>query len=78
MNKGARGRPHSGSHQNGEYTIVNTRRGRQAIGDSKQLRRGALQHKVAYTTTLHAAFAYMAISVDATANVSSVQELHER
>lgn len=81
VNKVHEGRPHILDRiKNGEYTyIVNTAEGRQAIEDSKQLRRGALQHKVAYTTTLHAAFATcMAISVDATANVNSVQELHEK
>lgn len=81
VNKVHEGRPHILDRiKNGEYTyIVNTAEGRQAIEDSKQLRRGALQHKVAYTTTLHAAFATcMAISVDATANVNSVQELHQR
>ena len=81
VNKVHEGRPHILDRiKNGEYTyIVNTAEGRQAIEDSKQLRRGAWQHKVAYTTTLHAAFATcMAISVDATANVNSVQELHEK
>ena len=81
VNKVHEGRPHILDRiKNGEYTyIVNTAEGRQAIEDSKQLRRGALQHKVAYTTTLHAAFATcMAISVDATANVNSVQELHQK
>ncbi|MNL08544.1 Carbamoyl-phosphate synthase large chain [compost metagenome] len=81
VNKVHEGRPHILDRiKNGEYTyIVNTAEGRQAIQDSKQLRRGALQHKVAYTTTLHAAFATcMAISVDATANVNSVQELHHK
>ena len=66
VNKVHEGRPHILDRiKNGEYTyIVNTAEGRQAIEDSKQLRRGALQHKVAYTTTLHAAFATcMAISV---------------
>ena len=81
VNKVHEGRPHILDRiKNGEYTyIVNTAEGRRAIEDSKQLRRGALQHKVAYTTTLHAAFATcMAITVDATANVSSVQELHQK
>ncbi|SIP93405.1 carbamoyl-phosphate synthase large subunit [Aeromonas sp. RU39B] len=81
VNKVHEGRPHILDRiKNGEYTyIVNTAEGRQAIADSKQLRRGALQHKVAYTTTLNAAFAAcMAITVDATAQVNSVQELHRK
>ena len=81
VNKVHEGRPHILDRiKSGEYTyIVNTAEGRQAIQDSKQLRRGALQHKVAYTTTLNAAFACcMAMPVDETASVSSVQELHAR
>ena len=81
VNKVHEGRPHILDRiKSGEYTyIVNTAEGRQAIQDSKQLRRGALQHKVSYTTTLNAAFACcMAMPVDETANVSSVQELHAR
>lgn len=81
VNKVHEGRPHILDRiKSGEYTyIVNTAEGRQAIQDSKQLRRGALQHKVSYTTTLNAAFACcMAMPVDETASVSSVQELHAR
>jgi carbamoyl-phosphate synthase large subunit len=66
--------------KNGEYTyIVNTTEGRQAIEDSKQLRRGALRYKVNYTTTMNAAFATcMANTADDRNKVSSVQELHAR
>ncbi|MGL5340120.1 MAG: carbamoyl-phosphate synthase large subunit, partial [Aeromonas veronii] len=81
VNKVHEGRPHILDRiKNGEYTyIVNTAEGRVAIQDSKQLRRAALQNKVAYTTTMNEAFATcMAISVDATANVNSVQELHQK
>ncbi|MDM5151711.1 carbamoyl-phosphate synthase large subunit [Aeromonas salmonicida] len=81
VNKVHEGRPHILDRiKNGEYTyIVNTAEGRVAIQDSKQLRRAALQHKVAYTTTMNEAFATcMAISMDATANVNSVQELHQK
>ncbi|MGL5499210.1 MAG: carbamoyl-phosphate synthase large subunit, partial [Aeromonas sobria] len=81
VNKVHEGRPHILDRiKNGEYTyIVNTAEGRVAIQDSKQLRRAALQNKVAYTTTMNEAFATcMAISMDATANVNSVQELHQR
>ncbi|WP_024873011.1 carbamoyl-phosphate synthase large subunit [Tolumonas lignilytica] len=81
VNKVSEGRPHILDRiKNGEYTfIVNTVEGRVAIADSKQLRRGALQHKVAYTTTLNAGFAScLGMAIDETASVSSVQELHQR
>jgi len=81
VNKVSEGRPHILDRiKNGEYTfIVNTVEGRVAIADSKQLRRGALQHKVSYTTTLNAGFAScLGMAIDETANVSSVQELHQR
>jgi carbamoyl-phosphate synthase large subunit len=81
VNKVYEGRPHILDRiKNGEYSyIVNTTEGRQAIEDSKVLRRGALQGKVNYTTTLNAAFANCkANSADDRATVSSVQELHQR
>ncbi|MGL6352270.1 MAG: carbamoyl-phosphate synthase large subunit [Aeromonas sp.] len=81
VNKVHEGRPHILDRiKNGEYSyIVNTAEGRVAIEDSKQLRRAALQNKVAYTTTMNEAFATcMAISVDATANVNSLQALHQK
>ncbi|GHB09215.1 carbamoyl-phosphate synthase large subunit [Shewanella indica] len=81
VNKVHEGRPHILDRiKNGEYTyIVNTTEGRQAIEDSRQLRRGALQHKVNYTTTMNAAFATcMAHDADDRSNVASVQELHAR
>ncbi|MCL1044578.1 carbamoyl-phosphate synthase large subunit [Shewanella sp. 1_MG-2023] len=81
VNKVHEGRPHILDRiKNGEYTyIINTTEGRQAIEDSRQIRRGALRYKVNYTTTLNAAFATcMAHSADDRNNVSSVQELHER
>jgi carbamoyl-phosphate synthase large subunit len=81
VNKVFEGRPHILDRiKNKEYSyIVNTTEGRQAIEDSKVLRRGALQHKINYTTTLNAAFANCkAHSADDRANVSSVQELHQR
>ena len=68
--------------KNGDYNyIINTTEGRQAIEDSRTLRRGALQFKVTYTTTLNAAFAAcMAtdMNVDETARVNSIQGLHEQ
>ncbi|MBW8186338.1 carbamoyl-phosphate synthase large subunit [Shewanella nanhaiensis] len=79
VNKVHEGRPHILDRiKNDEYTyIVNTTEGRQAIEDSRQLRRGALRYKVNYTTTLNAAFATcMAHAADDRTNVNSVQELH--
>ncbi|MCL1066626.1 carbamoyl-phosphate synthase large subunit [Shewanella olleyana] len=81
VNKVHEGRPHILDRiKNDEYTyIVNTTEGRQAIEDSRQIRRGALRYKVNYTTTLNAAFATcLAHSADDRNNVNSVQELHER
>ncbi|MCH1919147.1 carbamoyl-phosphate synthase large subunit [Shewanella sp. A3A] len=81
VNKVHEGRPHILDRmKNGEYTyIVNTTEGRQAIEDSKQLRRGALRYKVNYTTTLNGAFATcQSLRADDRNNVASVQELHAR
>ncbi len=79
VNKVHEGRPHILDRiKNDEYSyIINSAAGRQAIEDSRQLRRGALQHKVAYTTTLNAAFATcQAMRVDAAASVNALQQLH--
>ncbi|ANO32088.1 carbamoyl-phosphate synthase large subunit [Vibrio breoganii] len=81
VNKVHEGRPHILDRiKNNEYTyIVNTAAGRQAIEDSKVLRRGALAEKVNYTTTLNAAFATcMGHTADAKTSVTSVQELHAK
>jgi carbamoyl-phosphate synthase large subunit len=81
VNKVFEGRPHILDRiKNGEYNyIVNTVEGRQAIEDSKVLRRGALQHKANYTTTLNAAFATcLANEADDRGSVASVQDLHKR
>ncbi|MCL4138676.1 UNVERIFIED_CONTAM: hypothetical protein GTU68_054540 [Idotea baltica] len=81
VNKVHEGRPHILDRiKNGEYTyIVNTASGRQAIEDSKLLRRGALAAKVNYTTTLNAAFAScLAHEADDRNTVNSVQELHAK
>jgi len=81
VNKVHEGRPHILDRiKNNEYTyIINTAAGRQAIEDSKVLRRGALQEKVNYTTTLNAAFATcMAHTEDDRKTVTSVQELHAK
>lgn len=79
VNKVHEGRPHILDRiKNGEYSyIVNTTEGRQAIEDSKVLRRGALAAKVNYTTTLNAAFATcMALTAADTTKVNPVQSLH--
>ena len=79
VNKVHEGRPHIQDRtKNGEYSyIVNTAAGRQAIEDSKLIRRSALQYKVHYDTTLNGGFATaMAMSSDPTATVISVQEMH--
>lgn len=81
VNKVFEGRPHILDRiKNGEYNyIVNTVEGRQAIEDSKVLRRGALQYKANYTTTLNAAFATcLANSADDRGTVESLQNLHKR
>ena len=81
VNKVFEGRPHILDRiKNGEYSyIVNTTEGRQAIEDSKVIRRGALQHKANYTTTLNAAFATVeSDAASAFTSVASVQELHKR
>ena len=75
VNKVHEGRPHIQDRiKNGEYTyIINTTAGRQAIEDSKLIRRSALQ----YNTTLNGGFATaMALNADATEKVISVQEMH--
>ncbi len=81
VNKVFEGRPHILDRiKNGEYAyIINTVEGRQAIEDSKVLRRGALQYKANYTTTLNAAFATcLANTADDRGTVDSVQNLHKR
>lgn len=79
VNKVHEGRPHIQDRiKNGEYSyIVNTTAGRQAIEDSKLIRRSALQYKVHYDTTLNGGFATaMSLNADATAQVISLQEMH--
>jgi carbamoyl-phosphate synthase large subunit len=57
VNKVMEGRPHIVDMiKNGDVTfIVNTTEGAQAIADSAEIRRAALQHKVSYTTTISGA-----------------------
>jgi carbamoyl-phosphate synthase large subunit len=81
VNKVFEGRPHILDRiKNSEYSyIINTTEGRQAIEDSKVLRRGALRYKANYTTTLNAAFATcQAHTADDRSTVTSLQELHRR
>jgi len=81
VNKVHEGRPHILDRiKNSEYSyIINTTEGRKAIEDSKVLRGGALRYKVAYTTTLNAAFAAcQAHAADDRNVVTSIQELHNR
>jgi len=81
VNKVQEGRPHILDRiKNGEYSyIINTTEGRKAIEDSKVLRGGALRYKVAYTTTLNAAFATcQAHAADDRNTVTSIQELHQK
>ncbi|GAB6040270.1 carbamoyl-phosphate synthase large subunit [Endothiovibrio diazotrophicus] len=54
VNKVAEGRPHTVDMiKNDEFSmIINTTEGKQAISDSFDIRRFALQHKVTYTTTI--------------------------
>lgn len=79
VNKVHEGRPHIQDRiKNGEYAyIVNTTSGRQAIEDSKLIRRSALQYKVHYDTTLNGGFATtLSLQENPTERVISVQEMH--
>jgi carbamoyl-phosphate synthase large subunit len=58
--------------------IINTTEGEQAIADSFEIRRRALQHGVAYTTTIAGATAaVMAISRNREESVRCLQDLHQ-
>ena len=80
VNKVTEGRPHIVDMiKNDEISlIVNTTEGRQAIADSYTIRRNALQHKVAYTTTLAGGDA-LAIALQQTdiTEVNRLQDLHQ-
>jgi len=81
VNKVFEGRPHLVDMiKNDEIDyIVNTTEGRQAVADSFQIRRSALQYKVAYTTTLAGGLATAkAIRHETRQKVVSLQELHKR
>lgn len=79
VNKVTEGRPHIVDRiKNDEIDfIVNTTEGEQAIADSFTIRRSAVQHKVAYTTTLAGAKAIcLALRHDARQQVNRLQDLH--
>jgi len=81
INKVYEGRPHLVDMiKNDEIDyIVNTTEGKQAVADSFQIRRSALQYKVAYTTTLAGGLATAkAIRHQTRQKVISLQELHQR
>jgi carbamoyl-phosphate synthase large subunit len=79
VNKVLEGRPHIVDMiKNSQIDlIVNTTEGKQAIADSFDIRRAAVQHKVSYSTTLAGARATcMALEYLDTATVNSLQSLH--
>ena len=80
VNKVQEGQPHIVDMiMNNEIgLIVNTTDGEQAIADSFEIRRSALQHGVAYTTTIAGATAaVMAISGAGEAAIRRLQDLHQ-
>ncbi len=80
VNKVAEGRPHIVDLlKNGEIDfIVNTTEGERAASDSYTIRRTALQHGVAYTTTMAGARAtVLAIRELHVTDVNRLQDLHE-
>jgi carbamoyl-phosphate synthase large subunit len=79
--KVAEGRPHVVDLiKNGEIAlVVNTTEGRKSIADSAEIRRSALQQRVAYCTTVAGALATVAaLPHREPASVASLQDLHER
>ena len=79
VNKVTEGRPHIVDMiKNDEISmIVNTTDGAQAISDSADIRRSALQHKVYYTTTLAGAEAVVeGLRSEGLKEVRRLQELH--
>ncbi len=80
VNKVTEGRPHIVDMIKNEEVdlIVNTTEGRQAIADSFTIRRQALQHKVAYYTTIAGARAMcLALQQDSDYAVRPLQDLHK-
>ncbi len=81
VNKVLEGQPHIVDMiKNDEIDlIINTTQGKQAIADSYTIRGSALQHKVAYTTTMAGAVAaVLAIREADPRDVHCLQELHVR
>jgi carbamoyl-phosphate synthase large subunit len=81
VNKVLEGQPHIVDMiKNGAIDfIVNTTEGEQAIADSFAIRRSALQHKIAYTTTMAGATAaVMALEENGEERVRCLQALHQR
>ena len=79
INKVVEGRPHIVDLiKNGEINyILNTTEGTQAIADSANIRRMALQHKVYYSTTMAAANAFcQALAFGDEKQVRRLQDLH--
>jgi carbamoyl-phosphate synthase large subunit len=80
INKVMEGRPHIvDAIKNNEVSfIVNTTEGAQAIADSAEIRRTALQYKVSYTTTISGAEATcLALKQLDDLNVNRLQDLHQ-
>jgi len=80
VNKVTEGRPHIVDMiKNDEINlIINTTEGPQAIADSYTIRRNALQHKVAYTTTLAGGEAIcIALQEKDMSEVNRLQDLHQ-
>jgi carbamoyl-phosphate synthase large subunit len=80
VNKYQEGQPHIIDMITNEEIdlILNTTEGEQAIADSFEIRRSALQHRVAYTTTVAGATAaVMAISQSGEESVRRLQDLHQ-
>jgi carbamoyl-phosphate synthase large subunit len=79
VNKVKEGRPHIVDMIKNDESrfIVNTTEGAEAIADSAEIRRAALQHKVSYTTTIAGAEAMcMALAARRGAQVNRLQELY--
>ena len=79
VNKVKEGRPHIVDMiKNEEFSlIVNTTEDKQAIKDSAEIRRAALQHKVSYTTTISGAEATcLALRHLDAVSVNCLQDLH--
>ena len=80
VNKVLEGQPHVVDiiKNGGIDFIINTTEGELAIADSSTIRRSALQHKIAYTTTIAGATAaVMALAAAQDEKVRRLQTLHE-